>query len=620
MKKRVLSLFIIFVVLFSFAASFAQDDDGVIDFYSVFSKDDVNKNKVGNSVYNWSIYMPQDAYINKDPKGTYFSMSSNSYKANISIDSILNTFNYSSLDEIILYGKDLLSGYYGSNKLYSLIKGKDKLNQQYIETTNVYTDSFYVYVDEEESTGQFTLTRIYLSTNKKYNYIYRVMINMDLKFYREHPNLLYKIADSFEMNFDSKNPNIKDLADNVTNWRVQKNTSYGWQIDLPPYWRTTDMYNFEYNSSTQSFAPLYSDEEMGKTDTSINNEAKDSVAIQPQQIMNVLDEYLTVSVISTNKGNFDSWLESEKESYKKYNSLLYKVEKISDFNIANSTSKLIEATIQQSANKKFVEKRLLVESNNTKYLVRLYVLKSKYDKNKAQYERILSSFKPINQKSKYLGTIIWPGDLSIKNTTQKIKFKKYPFEMQLSKDWRTNQYYYGGMGYYYEFKQFVDYSVSDFENLTLYNVNNTTLNISCFLSMDSFENRIKNYLQPLTEDNNYKNKLIDITVEKFSTRGLNMYKVSTRYNIKKVQEVASENMQRDFDFNALFNRTQYFIGTGKYFYTIDLNAPVMYWTNSLESEFDKAFKSINIENIVDLSKVNIKWVKDNISNYQKKDK
>lgn len=141
--KTVICIFtIVAFVLTSSIFALAQEDSGVIDFYTVFSKDDVNKNRVGNSVYNWSIYMPQDAYINKDPKGSYFSMSSNSYKANINVEAILNKEGYTSLDEILLYGQDLISGYYSGSKLYSLKKGKDKQGQEYIEATSVIPTLF----------------------------------------------------------------------------------------------------------------------------------------------------------------------------------------------------------------------------------------------------------------------------------------------------------------------------------------------------------------------------------------------------------------------------------------------------------------------------------------------
>lgn len=128
------SLLVTFLISLVAPFSFAQDDDGVIDFYTVFSKDDVNKNRVGNSIYNWSIYMPQDAYINKDPKGSYFSMSSSSYKANISVEAILNKEGFSSLDEILLYGSDIINNYGSVSKIYSLKKVKIKMGKSTLKS------------------------------------------------------------------------------------------------------------------------------------------------------------------------------------------------------------------------------------------------------------------------------------------------------------------------------------------------------------------------------------------------------------------------------------------------------------------------------------------------------
>lgn len=615
MKKNIILIFTLLSFLLSSSLVFAQDDDGVIDFYNVFSKEDVNKTRVGNSIYNWSIYMPNDAQIDKNPKGNYFNMVSNSYKSNISINTIPNSQGFNSLDEIIAFGQNLLTGYYGSSKLYSFKKGKDAKNQEYIEITNVYTDNFYIFVDEEESKGYFNLSRLYLSNNKKYNYIYRINISMDLSFYNEHQSLLYKIADSFEMNFDSNNPNIKDLADNVTNWRVHRNTSYGWEIELAPYWKSTDIYNFDYNSSTQVFAPLYSDEEIsGKENTTDSSVTSSEITESP----NTLDESLSVSIVTNSKYDFEKWVEDEKSSYSEYNPSLYKIVSVKDFSYKNGKAKIIEANIQRTANKLFIEKKLLVDINQTKYVVQLDVVKNKYDKNKQIYDRMLASFKTIDKKSKYLDQILSSNDVNIPEPYYTVKLKKYPFEIKLLKWWRGEQGYYDT--YYYDF--YAKYSfrtimqdASNSEFLNLFD-NNRILNINASLNMDSFDNIVKNYLQPILEGSEYKGNLMDLQINKFSNNYITLYRIETNYNIKKLQEISSGNPERDYDFRKLGNTIVYLMKYKNYYYVITASSPILYWTSDFKKEIEDAFKTVKLENI-DFSKFKFNWTKENPEKYKK---
>jgi len=618
LKRFLIASLIVTFLLSSVASlSFAQDDDGVIDFYTVFSKDDVNKNRVGNSVYNWSIYMPQDAYINKDPKGSYFSMSSSSYKANISVEAILNKEGFSSLDEILLYGSDIINSYGSVSKIYSLKKGKDKNGQEYIEITSVYTDSYYVFVDEEESSGTFNLTRIYLSKNKKYNYIYRLTISMDLNFYTEHKNLLYKIADSFELQFDSKNPNIKDLADNVTSWRVHKNTSYGWQIDLPPYWKSTDIYNFEYNSSTQSFAPLYTDEEMGLN----TQKQQDVVTTPPQGEQQEYDEYLSVSFVANSNVSFDKWVELEMKNIELYNKSLCKIISSKTLNINGAKAKLFELNLRKSLQKNFVEKRMYVDFNNNKYFVKLYVKEDKYNKDKQKYDRIINSFKPIPAKSKYLDYILWTGDLKPQNTFKTVKLNKAPFEMSISKDYKTNIPYY----YYSYHTQVINVTtlpisqgISDVETITLYNTPYSTLTINGGINLDPAEKIIKNAMQAWVESNEYKSKTVDMNLQKYSTGELTIYKFTYVYNLSKLSDLAKGNSNRDFNFLSLQNRVIYMIKYKQYYYTVDLSIPVLYWNNTTLDNFTKSINTIKIDKM-NFSKLNMKFVNENLEKFKKKD-
>ncbi|ABP67886.1 hypothetical protein Csac_2308 [Caldicellulosiruptor saccharolyticus DSM 8903] len=610
------SLLVTFLISLVAPFSFAQDDDGVIDFYTVFSKDDVNKNRVGNSIYNWSIYMPQDAYINKDPKGSYFSMSSSSYKANISVEAILNKEGFSSLDEILLYGSDIINNYGSVSKIYSLKKGKDKNGQEYIEITSVYTDSFYVFVDEEESSGTFNFTRIYLSKNKKYNYIYRLTISMDLNFYTEHKNLLYKIADSFELQFDSKNPNIKDLADNVTSWRVHKNTSYGWQIDLPPYWKSTDIYNLEYNSSTQSFAPLYTDEEMGLN----TQKQQDVVTTPPQGEQQEYDEYLSVSFVANSNVSFDKWVELEMKNVELYNKSLCKIISSKTLNINGAKAKLFELNIRKSLQKNFVEKRMYVDFNNNKYFVKLYVKEDKYNKDKQKYDRIINSFKPIPAKSKYLDSILWTGDLKPQSTSKTVKLSKAPFEMNISKDYKTNIPYY----YYSYYTQVINATalpisqgISDVETITLYNTPYSTLTINGGINLDPAEKIIKNAMQAWVESNEYKSKTVDMSLQKYSTGELTIYKFTYVYNLSKLPNLAKGNPNRDFNFLSLQNRVIYMIKYKQYYYTIDLSVPVLYWNNITLDNFVKSINTIKIDK-VNFSKLNMKFVNEDLEKFKKK--
>jgi len=216
--KRLFAFTLAFTMLFIMnipLTSLAKDDSGKIDFYKVFSRSEENIDMIGNNIYNWSIYLPSDAIIDKNPKATMFNMSTSSFKGNVIINVYKNIHNLT-LEQI--YAASLSKtpsnpsyDYYSYDYKCSAKIQTDTHNNRYILITSITPEySNYGPSENEEEQGTYSEERTYLGKNNDINYIYKVNISMDLAFYKQHQNLFNKLADSFKTTFDSKNPNIKN--------------------------------------------------------------------------------------------------------------------------------------------------------------------------------------------------------------------------------------------------------------------------------------------------------------------------------------------------------------------------------------------------------------------------
>jgi hypothetical protein len=274
MKKLIsLGLPLVFISTLIFSnVSLASVDSGKIDFYKVFSNNEVNINRIGNSIHGWSIYLPNDAVINKDSKSANFDMTSSSYKMDVYVNVLKNVHNYT-LGELYANSSYLIqnNSYQSYDSTYtcsSEIK-KDKNNKQYISLTSISPGpSVYTTSENLDEQGTFNEQRIYLGNGKTSDYIYVVNLSMDLPFYKLHQSMFLKIADSFETKFDTSNPNIKDLSEQVNTYRMFESKVYGWKVELAPYWKSQGA----DTSMNQLFKPLYSYDELSSKSQESNSE------------------------------------------------------------------------------------------------------------------------------------------------------------------------------------------------------------------------------------------------------------------------------------------------------------------------------------------------------------
>lgn len=125
-------------------------------------------------------------------------------------------------------------------------------------------------------------------------------------------------------------------------------------------------------------------------------------------------------------------------------------------------------------------------------------------------------------------------------------------------------------------------------------------------------------MQAWVESNEYKSKTVNMSCLKYIDKNLSIYKFTYVYNISKLSELAKGNPNRDFNFMNLQNRIIYMIKYNQYYYTIDLSIPVLYYNSYTVSDFENFVKSIKIDKI-EFSKLNIKFVKEDLEKFKKKE-
>lgn len=445
--KRLLTLTFAVHMIFTASlgiTSFAKDDSGRIDFYKAFSKSEENIDMIGNRIYNWSIYLPSDAVIDKNPKATTFNMNSSSFKTNVSINVYKNIHNLS-LEQIYAASVSKNSydyyDYYSYDYKCSANIQTNKQGNRYILLTSIapeYSSFGTSTSDAEEEKGTYNEERTYLGKSNDINYIYKMNISTDLPFFKQHKNLFNKLADSFKTTFDSKNPNIKDLSDLATSYRPFESKIYGWKIELAPYWKLQN----QETSTTVSFKPLYSTEEIGLNSDSAapseNTEGTGSIEVstgadknnteqasenRQNQIsdsgeesaasnndsdtseqesdgipsegqipgdeeklsnskVEKITDFLSVSFVSSVPANetFSEWVEKEFDAIRSgYNKSLFSEYGVSPDSIGHDANKkLIMYKIKNSSRDTFTEGIMLAEGNGYRYRIMLRMKDSKF--------------------------------------------------------------------------------------------------------------------------------------------------------------------------------------------------------------------------------------------------
>ena len=540
MKKNIL-LTLVLCISFSLnmnTYSYAREYLGKIDFFKIFSNNDENIDRIGNRIYNWSIYMPGDAVVNKNPKATSFDMYTNSYKTNVSITVVKNANNLT-LEEIFvqsLLNSNYTSSIYDNSYKCSakILQNKDK--NRYVLMSSISPESYmYKTSNSEEEKGTYNEDRIYLGKNNGIGYIYMVSLSMDLQYYKDHPDLFLKIANSFKTTFDSSNPNIKDLSDQVTNFRSFENKIYGWKIELAPYWKPQG----SETSINQVFMPLYSDQEIGVSTDNSNVQSSEATSMNPDATnlpdseqneadsisdnntsddkpnnglestgkddsdANKIYDTLIVSVVSSVSSNqdFDGWINNEiKNIQTNYNQKLYKQLALpKTVNLSNAKGKLLTFKVKNSSKGALIEGILMAQGNGYRYKIVLDMTEAKYNDKigKDAFNRMLNSFELTKTKSSFVGELLSTEHIFDYNAIREVPMKNFNLKVVANKNWsKSGSLYEGQIEDYQDLSSNYypsEYSSDDSDNfnsesITLTHLySGTVLSLTAKFSYDDFE-------------------------------------------------------------------------------------------------------------------------------------
>ena len=609
--KRYLSIIlsVLFIIVLSLGTiSFAEVDSGKIDFFKAFSNNDVNVNRIGNSIHNWSIYLPNDAVVNKDSKSTMFDMTSSSYKINVSVNVLKNVHNFS-LEELFVNSTtsnpsyNSYSSYYDSTYTCSSSIKHDKDNNRYISISSITPISpMYTFSDAADEQGTYNEQRIYLGNSSKSDYIYVVNINMDLPYYKLHQTLFSKIADSFETKFDTKSTNIKDLSEQVNTYRMFENKVYGWKIELAPYWKSQSV----GTSTSQTFKPLYSDDEIsGKsqaTDKSIETESNstdDSLDSANTDLtgnldksdsqLNKIKDSLNITVISSipETQDFDKWADSEIKSIQtNYNNKLFtQISQPQAINTANMKEKQLVYEIKDSSTNSMITAVAFLQGNGYRYKLTFSMKKSKYNETlgKDTFDRMLKSFALVSTKSKYVSELLPADSVFNFNAARTIAIKKFNLKILADNNWLENSSIYDGAlddSYkYYDVTSNPYVSYDDNSNSETVTVNHsrsgTLLALTGESSTDTIDKTIKTILSNEFLKQDVSSGILDLKMNKSTVANNTIYKISENYNLEKMQKLSTDNDKKSFNYSNLYDTYTYVFKQGDDLYTIILSIPFM---------------------------------------------
>ncbi len=186
--------------------------NSILDYSTLIKKS--NKEKVGDSYYNWSMLLPDDlklSYRNFNGTNNVFFAQDESYIVDVDI---FEKTEHTSLDNAI----NNLSTY---TKDFTLIDcGKRKNNEgiEYVEC--VYKDDYLTYQ-----------VRVFISDTKEYD-MHIITKNDDSYLDEKYQN----VADSFKFSFD-KDGSTEDLSDvSKDGYRKYQDSKLKWSINVHPDW------------------------------------------------------------------------------------------------------------------------------------------------------------------------------------------------------------------------------------------------------------------------------------------------------------------------------------------------------------------------------------------------
>lgn len=612
--KKLTSIIIsicLFIVLIT-PVAFANGDDGKIDLYEVFSnKLDKMKTEVGSRIYKWSMHLPDDAIIYKSERANFFHMSTNSYNASVELEVNKNKEELT-LEEMLYNIQNRSNDRYNwgwGDKEYVVDIAEDNLGQRYIRTIKTNQVYDYYMVDEAaEEFRDYIENRIYISNN----YTYNLTIRMGGTFYREHEEMFDKLVSSFRLSFDEKNPYIKELSDSVSTSREYKNTSYGWELVMSPYWKVEGTPNARH----QTFSPVYSDEELNENE--MIEEKKEEEFKVPEGI--------NVRLISSSeKGESASeWAKKEikilKDNYNDevYEILKNEVKRQGDFNTHHVVVRYKTVTKNP-----YIVHNIYVVGNGYKYLVSATMMEDKYQDpdKRSSFEDMINSFR-LDKKylSKYLGRIISAESIMNLNASKELKMKKYDFKTEVTKRWNTSNY---GYDYYYD-DYYIEYemkmyrgNISNNEYINAFEpTSNIRLNMSAGLDTDDINEIITQKAQRFLRDDEIRMGLARLKIQSTEYNGTELYYIEKEYDINAINKFVNEDETKIYDLENLRNEYEYVIKIGKDTYTQNITLNVANMTSANIQKIKDIWKNTFI-NKVNYSKLYLKWKQHDLEEFDK---
>ena len=588
----------------------AIDDDGKIDLYQVFSnKVDQLKTEVGSRIYKWSMHLPDDGIVYKSDNANYFNMATTSYKSSVQLEVEKNKDELS-LEEYLYRMQNTASDYsymFEQEKELVIDIAEDSLGERYIRIikSDPYIDYYLVDAAAQEM-GEYVENRIYI----KNNYIYNLSIVMEGQFYREHEEMFEKLAASFKLSFDEKNPYIKELSDSVSTTREYKNTSYGWKLVMSPYWKVDGT----PNARTQRLIAVYSDDELEQVK---EDEEKDE-----EEIM--VPEGITVSLVSSAEKDetASKWAQDDIQVLKnKYNSEVYEIlsneaKKQGDVNVHHVVIRYKTVTKNP-----YVVHNLYVVGNGYKYLVTATMKEEQYNDatKRAAFENMINSFSLDKTCiSEYLGRIISAKSLINLNEAKEIKLKKYDFQTKITKAFNTSReeedsYYDDYMYYEYGYKE----SISNSEYVSASDpINNINVIMNAGLDTSKMKEAIKNRAEVYLNDDEISMGLATIKIKSAQYNGAEIYYIEKEYDLNAIKNFVKEDDTKVYDLEELRNQYEYMIKIGKDMYTQSITLPVANMTSKNEAKVNSIWSNTTI-NKVNYSKLNINWSEHKLEDFDK---
>ena len=588
----------------------AIDDDGKIDLYQVFSnKVDQLKTEVGSRIYKWSMHLPDDGIVYKSDNANYFNMATTSYKSSVQLEVEKNKDELS-LEEYLYRMQNTASDYsymFEQEKELVIDIAEDSLGERYIRIikSDPYIDYYLVDAAAQEM-GEYVENRIYI----KNNYIYNLSIVMEGQFYREHEEMFEKLAASFKLSFDEKNPYIKELSDSVSTTREYKNTSYGWKLVMSPYWKVDGT----PNARTQRLIAVYSDDEL--------EQVKEDEEKEEEEIM--VPEGITVSLVSSadKDETASKWAQDDIQVLKdKYNSEVYEIlsneaKKQGDVNVHHVVIRYKTVTKNP-----YVVHNLYAVGNGYKYLVTATMKEEQYNDatKRAAFENMINSFSLDKTCiSEYLGRIISAKSLINLNEAKEIKLKKYDFQTKITKAFNTSReeedsYYDDYMYYEYGYKE----SISNSEYVSASDpINNINVIMNAGLDTSKMKEAIKNRAEVYLNDDEISMGLATIKIKSAQYNGAEIYYIEKEYDLNAIKNFVKEDDTKVYDLEELRNQYEYMIKIGKDMYTQSITLPVANMTSKNEAKVNSIWSNTTI-NKVNYSKLNINWSEHKLEDFDK---